>query len=352
MKNLVLPPETEHGNIEYKLHILDLEGAKFIRLSKQMKWRTLEGDNVAIYYTGVHDSVYIEGIVQEEMTKSLVALRKIASEIVAEASLEFEESVAENKTFAKVIVRTGPKADQNCPETRIALLGNKDAGKSTLIRVLTRGMLDNGHGSSSKNILQKESRYKCQSYKKPTRPNTSRINNVILGCDQKGNTFDYSKPFMTLEDYCMQSTKIVNFIDLAGHEEFSLTTIRGVNCQDPNYAMLVVDGAAGPVHTRRCPKFHQSLAMAVQIPIIVVITKIDLITIPTLEYVIRSVEKLLESVGELRSLLRVIEDIATCWDGSEYPNSMSLKRDWRWIGYSEEILKFAATFNSWIAFSS
>ncbi|KAK2703158.1 hypothetical protein QYM36_018299 [Artemia franciscana] len=197
-----------------------------------------------------------------------------------------------------------------------------------------------------------KSRYKCPSYKKPTRPNTSRINNVILGFDQKGNTFDYSKPFMTLEDYCMQSTKIVNFIDLAGHEEFSLTTIRGVNCQDPNYAMLVVDGAAGPVHTRRCPKFHQRLAMAVQIPIIVVITKIDLITIPTLEYVIRSVEKLLESVGELRSLLRVIEDIATCWDGSEYPNSMSLKRDWRWIGYSEEILKFAATFNSWIAFSS
>ncbi|KAK2723694.1 hypothetical protein QYM36_002138, partial [Artemia franciscana] len=41
----------------------------------------------------------------------------------------------------------GPKADQNCPETRIALLGNEDAGKSTLIHVLLKGMLDDGHGS-------------------------------------------------------------------------------------------------------------------------------------------------------------------------------------------------------------
>ena len=46
------------------------------------------------------------------------------------------------------------------------------------------------------------------------------------------------------------------------------------------------------------------LAIALQIPIIVVITKIDLSSIEFLEYVINSVEKLLKSVGEVRSLLR------------------------------------------------
>jgi len=78
-----------------------------------------------------------------------------------------------------------PKADQNCPETRIALLGNKDAGKSTLIHVLLKGMLDDGHGSRCKNILEKKSPCKYLSYWKPKRPNTFSINSVILGFDQE-----------------------------------------------------------------------------------------------------------------------------------------------------------------------
>ena len=83
-----------------------------------------------------------------------------------------------------------PKADQNCPETRIALLGNKDAGKSTLIHVLLKGMLDDGHGSRCKDAVKrpdswKKSRCKYLSYRKLTRPNTSSINSVILGFDQE-----------------------------------------------------------------------------------------------------------------------------------------------------------------------
>ncbi|KAK2720963.1 hypothetical protein QYM36_004748, partial [Artemia franciscana] len=87
--------------------------------------------------------------------KRMIFLRKIASEIRATAYVEFQTSVAENKSFAKVIVRKGPKADQNCQETRIALLGNKDAGKSTLIHVLLKGMLDDGHGSRCEDALKR-----------------------------------------------------------------------------------------------------------------------------------------------------------------------------------------------------
>ncbi|XP_065583906.1 GTP-binding protein 2-like [Artemia franciscana] len=89
------------------------------------------------------------------MTKSLDALRKIASEIGATAYVKFQASVAEDKSFVKVIVRKLPKADQNCPETRIALLGKKDAGKSTLIHVLLKGMLDDGHGSRCKDAVKR-----------------------------------------------------------------------------------------------------------------------------------------------------------------------------------------------------
>ena len=72
----------------------------------------------------------------------------------------------------------GPKADQNCPETRIALLGNEDAGKSTLIHVLLKGMLDDGHGSRCKDTLKrrdswKKSRREYLSYRKLTPPRST-----------------------------------------------------------------------------------------------------------------------------------------------------------------------------------
>lgn len=44
---------------------------------------------------------------------------------------------------------------QNQPNNylRIALVGNVDSGKSTLVGVLTKGMLDNGWGSSREKVF-------------------------------------------------------------------------------------------------------------------------------------------------------------------------------------------------------
>lgn len=40
------------------------------------------------------------------------------------------------------------RATDNCPprEVRVAIIGNVDSGKSTLVGVLTRSMLDDGRG--------------------------------------------------------------------------------------------------------------------------------------------------------------------------------------------------------------
>ena len=47
--------------------------------------------------------------------------------------------------MADILVR---KRSSDCPrlEVRVAVIGNVDSGKSTLVGVLTRGLLDDGRG--------------------------------------------------------------------------------------------------------------------------------------------------------------------------------------------------------------
>jgi hypothetical protein len=47
-----LPPEPEHGNIEYKLKLINPSSQRFEHLVTQMKWRLQEGHGEAIYQIG------------------------------------------------------------------------------------------------------------------------------------------------------------------------------------------------------------------------------------------------------------------------------------------------------------
>lgn len=45
---------------------------------------------------------------------------------------------------------------------------------------------------------------------------------------------------MTAEEICDASTKLVTFLDLAGHRKYIHTTIQGLFGYSPHHAMLVV----------------------------------------------------------------------------------------------------------------
>ena len=55
------------------------------------------------------------------------------------------------------------------------------------------------------------------------------------------------------------SSKILTFIDVAGHEKYAKTMIRGICSLYPDYAMIVVDAKAGVTPTTLD---HYSLALA------------------------------------------------------------------------------------------
>lgn len=66
-------------------------------------------------------------------------------------------------------------------EIRVAVVGNVDAGKSTLLGVLTHGELDNGRGHSRQKLFRHK--HEMESGR------TSSVGNDILGFDEEGNDF-------------------------------------------------------------------------------------------------------------------------------------------------------------------
>ena len=75
---------------------------------------------------------------------------------------------------------------------------------------------------------------------------TSSISHEILGFDSKGNSVDYSN-HGTAEEICEAASKLITFIDLAGHQKYLRTTISALTGYCPHYVMLVVSATAGVV---------------------------------------------------------------------------------------------------------
>lgn len=79
---------------------------------------------------------------------------------------------------------------------------------------------------------------------------------------------------LTWEEICEKSSKLISFIDLAGHERYLRTTVFGLTGCAPDYVMLMVGGNAGLIGMS---KEHLGIAVSLGVPVMVVITKIDMV---------------------------------------------------------------------------
>ena len=128
-------------------------------------------------------------------------------------------------------------------EIRIGVIGNVDSGKSTLVSVLTNKLLDDGRGSARSLVL-----------KHPHEKDTGRTSDVT-------------------QTHLMKSKGYITFIDLAGHEKYLKTTLKGLTGGYIDYVLLVIGANMG---VSLMTKEHISIAYALQIPVIIVVTKMDL----------------------------------------------------------------------------
>jgi GTPase len=76
---------------------------------------------------------------------------------------------------------------------------------------------------------------------------------------------------MSWETISIQASKIVSFIDLAGHERYLKTTLYGLTSGAPSCVILTVGGNAGLIGMS---KEHLAIALALSVPVVVCITKV------------------------------------------------------------------------------
>ncbi|XP_068606624.1 GTP-binding protein 2b [Brachionichthys hirsutus] len=283
------PPEAEEGNIEYKLKLVSPTHCRFEHLATQLKWRLQEGRGEAVYQIGVEDNGLLVGLTDADMKASLRTLKRMAERVGADITLLREREVAYSSDghahkIAEVLVRKVPD-DQQFLDLRVAVLGNVDSGKSTLLGVLTQGELDNGRGRARLNLFRHL--HEIQTGR------TSSISFEILGFNSKGEVVNYSES-RTAEDICESSSKMITFMDLAGHHKYLKTTVFGLTSSCPDFAMLVVGATTGIAGTTR---EHLGLAMALKVPIFIAVTKVDLCSRGTVERTVRQLERVLKQPG-------------------------------------------------------
>jgi elongation factor 1-alpha len=170
---------------------------------------------------------------------------------------------------------------------RVAVVGNVDAGKSTLIGTLSRSTLDDGKGSSRNLVATHQ--HEIDSGR------TSTISCHLLGFDASGTTIvtpSSNKKKNQNETYIAKHAheRTVSLMDLAGHEKYLKTTIAGLSRGMADYALVLVNASQPPTHMT---VHHLNLCNLCGIPVIIVLTKLD--SCPS-EQVLRHTKKRIQDI--------------------------------------------------------
>lgn len=188
----------------------------------------------------------------------------------------------------KVLIRQVPATVEDVIETRIAVVGNVDAGKSSMLGVLVKGDLDDGRGKARVNLFRHKHEIETG--------RTSSVGMEIMGFDTTGQVITSDTPGRKLswEEIGKRSAKVITFSDLAGHERYLRTTVFGLLSSSPNYCLLMVAANNGLIGMS---KEHLGIALALNVPVMVVITKIDICPPQILEQTITQITRILKSPG-------------------------------------------------------
>ncbi len=81
--HIILPPEDDNGNIEYKWKLVNINNYKRNRLTSQMRWRVRESsdNNSALYILGVHDNGQLTGLSRNDLITTYINLIDCATKI-------------------------------------------------------------------------------------------------------------------------------------------------------------------------------------------------------------------------------------------------------------------------------
>ncbi|RLN57235.1 hypothetical protein BBJ29_008111 [Phytophthora kernoviae] len=189
---------------------------------------------------------------------------------------------------------------------RLAFVGNVDSGKSSLIGTLIKGDLDDGRGSSRKAIFRHK--HEIESGR------TSSVATAYLGFDENGEQIlsKRSGKLIPWVELAKMAHKRIQLIDLAGHEKYLKTTVFGLTGMQPDIVVVVVGANMG---VKRMTKEHLAIAVALEIPIVVALTKIDISPKNVAKETLTTIRQVLRRYGKMVMLVKTPEQAVTAAKG-------------------------------------
>ncbi|KAJ5347623.1 Translation elongation factor EFTu/EF1A domain 2 [Penicillium brevicompactum] len=267
-------------------------------LAGTLQTRIDEGHGETIFDLGLEDGGESMGFDLAQWNTALQRLREAAETIPAHCRVLLtynvggpeESSVNTDRVsgaWGKVLVRHHADNIEEMAELRIAVVGNVDAGKSTMLGVLVKGGLDDGRGRARVNLFRHK--HEIESGR------TSSVGLEIMGFDSRGEIVGSTTGRkLSWEDIGKRSAKVISFSDLAGHERYLRTTVFGMLSSSPNYCLLMVAANNGLIGMS---KEHLGIALALNVPVMVIVTKIDICPPHILQETLSQLAKILKSPG-------------------------------------------------------
>ncbi|KJR89341.1 GTP-binding protein 1 [Sporothrix schenckii 1099-18] len=287
--------------------------ANFVALSTLLAERIDEGNGEAVLDLGFEHTGDTLGLTRDQWAVALARVERAADRAGADCELLLTRNVggpldvvqeggngagasagagtgvgSATDCTGKLMIRRRPRKVEDVIETRIAVVGNVDAGKSSLLGVLVKGDLDDGRGRARVNLFRHKHEFETG--------RTSSVGMEILGFDTRGRVVASDTPGRKLswEEIGKRSAKVITFTDLAGHERYLRTTMFGMMSTAPNYCLLMVAANNGLIGMS---KEHLGIALALNVPIMVIITKIDICPPNILAETITQITRVLKSPG-------------------------------------------------------
>lgn len=295
LEQVVEQGEEKDGQIEFKEQLnreLHLADGRRESLAAQLRYRVLSGDGEAMYVIGVTDDGDIEGLASDDFSETMDVLSLLAREVDVHVSDVETWDISDNNTQSRLVglvtLKDGvAESDDSDDHLIIGTAGHVDHGKSTLIGSIVTGKSDDGEGGTRSYLDVQPHEIE--------RGLSADLSYAVYGfSDNEPLRVDNPNRDTDRSEVVAEADRLISFVDTVGHQPWLRTTIRGLVGQRIDYGLVTVAADDGPTETTR---EHLGLLLATDLPIIVTLTKTDIVSESRLEEVEREVEKLLRQVN-------------------------------------------------------
>lgn len=327
-------------------------------------WQGLEESRGALYEIGVSDDGTLVGLPDDEMEESLLTLRVMAASLGCVVEVTRRQCVGEcewsepptpdSSSVSPVTYReklyvaealvtpsrgrdsqgadpvdrkisapptqvTNVEAKSTIEQLRVTLTGPTDGGKSTILGTLSTGIFDNGSGRSRTFLLRH--RHELAS------GITTSLSHMLIGYKNNGldENLIYSFSDRNIDSWepihdLSRDGRLVFVSDSAGHLRFRRTILRGLVGWAPHWTLLCLTANDNELKARPTPtsfqdeaeslvaeidqaKAYLDLCLRLRMPLVVVITKLDVATTMSFRSTLTKVLAAVKSAGRTPKLL-------------------------------------------------